>query len=166
MSNKSIEAVINEILTGDTQRNALDFVAHLRANEIPLEESENYWEVKYKDKVVCYMMITGSDEAPGPWTIWSDQEPGAWVAWSDGDNSSEGETFSVDGQIKDIAWGNVNFCASCGSDCSPGKRKIILGKAFDGVCSSALAFTNPDASMVICAKKMIDARKSDILKSM
>ena len=165
MPGKKIEDVIGDVLRGDAQKNALDFVSYLRTNEIPLEESESYWDVKYKGKTVCFLLITGSDEAPGPWTIWSAQEPGSWVAWPDEDGGSAHADILTDERTKEIAWNNVNFCASCGGDCSPGKHKTILGKGFIGVCSSALAFTNPDAEAVRYAKKMVDARISDILES-
>lgn len=157
---KEIEAVIGEVLTGDAQQNALDFVAHLRANDIPLEPSDNYWDVQYGGKSVCFIMILDSDEAPGPWTIWSDQEPGSWTTWPGGE---DGADIPVDEHTRDVAWAHVNPCASCGGDCSPGTRKTVLGKAFDGLCNSALAFTNPDAEGLACAKKMVDARKKDIM---
>lgn len=54
MSNKRIEVVISDVLKEDAQKNALDFVAYLRANEIPFEESENYWEVKRKSKWIGF----------------------------------------------------------------------------------------------------------------
>lgn len=165
MSKQRIEDVINNVLNNDSQKYALDFVAYLRANEIPLGESENYWEVKYKGKCVCFIFINGTDEKPGPWTIWSNQESGIWAAWADGDSGVEQESFPVDERTKEVAWANVNYCASCGSNCSPGKRKTILGKEFDNVCSSAVAFTNPDSEALDCAKKMVDIRKSEILKT-
>lgn len=164
MPGQRIESVIHDVLKDDTQKHALDFIAYLRANEIPLEESESYWEVKYKDQCVCFILITGSDAFPGPWTIWSDQAPGTWVTWDDGNDRNEHENLTVDEHIKQIAWANVNFCANCGGNCSPGKRKTILGRDFDHVCSSAVAFTNPDSETVNCAKKMVDARKRDILR--
>lgn len=165
MSNQRIEDVINNVLKDDARKNALDFITYLRANEIPLEESENYWEVKYRDKCVCYVYIDGSGEKPGPWTVWSDQEPGTWVTWSDENLRGTYENLAVDEHIREIAWANANFCASCGGDCNPGKRKTILGKEFDNLCSSALAFTNPDTHTLNCVKKMIDMRKMDILSN-
>ena len=165
MSKKRIEEVISETLEGNSQKNALDLASYLRANEIALEESESYWEVEYKGKVLCFILINGSDQAPGPWTIWSDQEPGTWTSWSDEGYIHEHKDCSVDEHTKKVAWDNVNFCASCGGDCSPGRRKTILGKEFDNLCSSAMAFTNPDLEALDCIKKMISIRKSDILRN-
>ena len=165
MSARKIEDVIRDVLKGDTQVAALDFISYLRRKEIPFDDSENYWEVKYKDKCVCFILISGTDEKPGPWTIWSDPEPGTWTMWSDSDDYNSCADASVAEHIKETAWKYVNHCANCGGDCSPGQRKSVLGKSFDNLCSSAMAFTNPDAEALQCAKRMIDIRINDILNT-
>lgn len=164
MAAKRIEEAVAELLDGDARKSALDFAAYLQANEILLGESENYWEAKFRDKCVCFIWVDGSAQLPGPWTVWSDQEPGTWISWSDEDSAHGSEDCSVDEPTKETAWKNANFCADCGGDCSPGKTKIILGKEFEHLCSSALAFTNPDTAALQCIKNMVDMRKSDILK--
>lgn len=166
MSNKRIEDVISDVLTDDAQKNALNFVAYLRANEIPFEESENYWEVKYKDECVCFLWVSGTDDIPGPWTIWSAQVPGSWATWADGEHSSEEFVdIPMDERIREIAWANVNVCGNCGGcDNVGGRRKMVLGKEFDNLCNSTMAFTNPDAEALECAKKIIDIRIGEILK--
>ncbi len=166
MAINKIENVITNVLKGDTQKNALDFVSYLKANEIPIQESENYWEIKYKGECVCFIWIDGSDAVPGPWTIWSAQIPGTWATWNDGKDSSEYTDFQLDEQIKETAWANVNVCGNCGGcDLPGGSRKTVLGKEFDHLCNSAMAFTNPDIKALDCAKRMIDIRKSDIIKT-
>lgn len=162
MPARMIEDTIQDVLTGDARENAMDFVAFLRANDIPLEESESYWDVQYNGKSVCFLWVDGSKQAPGPWTIWSDQEPGTWATWGD----SAYEEAVIDERMKEVAWAHVNFCASCGGDCSPGKSKTVLGKSFDGVCSSTMAFANPDVDALACAKEMVNVRMKDILKGM
>lgn len=164
MATRRLEDVIRGVLTGDAQGRALDFVAHLRASGIPIEESETYWDVQLDGRSVCFLWVDGQAQAPGPWTIWSDQEPGTWVRWSDGGDADEGVEPSEDARTREIAWANLNRCASCGGDCSPGKRKMVLGRPFDNLCSSALAFADPDADAVACAKRMVDARRQDILR--
>lgn len=165
MSDKRIEDVIGGVLKGESQKNALDFVAYLRMNGIPLEEAENYWEVKYNNETVCFVWVDGSDEVPGPWTIWSAQVPGAWATWSDGEHKGEYVPFPIDEHIREIAWANVNVCGNCGGCNNPsGMRKTVLGREFDNLCNSTMAFTNPDIEALNCAKKMIDIRKSEILK--
>ena len=154
-----IEDAINSVLEGDTQRNALDFVAYLRAQEIPLEDAENYWEVKYQNECVCCIWVNGSDEVPGPWTIWSAEVPGSW-------DTGRSMDFPTDDHFKEIAWANVNVCGNCGGCANPGgTRKTVLGKSFDNLCNAAMAFTNPGAEALHCAKRMVDTRINDILKA-
>lgn len=165
MANQRIEDVINSTLQGDARENALDFIAFLHASEIPFNVSGNYLDAHYQGKNVCSILITGTDQAPGPWTIWSDQEPGTWITWSDDDETNAGKDFAVDKHTQEIIWAHVNPCASCGGKCSPGKTKTVLGRTFPGLCSSAVAFTDPDAEALACAKQMVTARKDDIRKA-
>jgi hypothetical protein len=145
MSDQKIENIINDALTGDAQKNALDFAEFLAANE--MIAGGEHGEVSCKGKSVCYMHIDGAAEEPGPWTI-----------WTEGDYSGEIEDVPMDERIKKIAWANVNICASCGGDCSPGQRKMIFGKEFDNVCNAAMAFNNPDAATLECVKKLLIMR--------
>lgn len=161
MSAMKIEDAITTVLNEEAQKNALDFVAHMRAKGVSIDESETYWEIKYKGKCLCFMWIDGSDNLPGPWTIWSNQEPGSWATW--GENASDFNTnIPVDDHIKEIAWKNVSFCGNCGECETNGMSKIVLGKEFDNLCKSTMAFTNPNKEELACAKKMIDVRMKDI----
>ena len=163
MASRKIEDAINDVLKDGAQQNALDFVTYLRANEIPLDESENYWEVKYRDECMCYLWIDGSDNAPGPWTVWSAQVPGAWP---EGDHGHKNIELLESVQLIETVWANVNICGNCGGCDKPGgRKKTILGKGFDNVCVSTMAFTNPDTDALKCAKAMIEARKRDIQMS-
>ena len=165
MPANTVEELIADVLKGETQKNALDFIAFLKASDIPFNYADNFLDVHLQGRNVCSVLITGSDEKPGPWTIWSEQEPGTWVTWPDGEQGDACRNVSVDERTKENAWANVNYCANCGGDCAPGKRKTVLGKAYDGLCSSALSFTDPDAAMLDCAKKMVEARRNDILRA-
>ena len=141
---KEIEKTISEALKGDAQKNAMDFLVFLNANEM-LAGGE-HGAVSYKGENVCYLHIDGSDEAPGPWTV-----------WLDGDYSGEPEN-----RIIEIAQKNVNICANCGCDCNPGSRKSIFGKEFDNVCvGAAMAFNNPCAEILECIKKLIIIKKNE-----
>jgi len=44
MTEQKIEENIGDILTGDVQKNVLEFVAYLRANEILFEKDKSYWK--------------------------------------------------------------------------------------------------------------------------
>jgi hypothetical protein len=144
-----IEDLINDVLSGNTLKNALDFAAFLRVNE--MIAGGDHGEVSYKGKCVCYMYLDGNAQMPGPWTI-----------WTEGDYSNEHKDVPMDEHMKEIAWANVNICGSCGGNCSPGKRKVILGKEFDNVCNADMAFTNPDAKTLECVKKLLKMRKRNI----
>jgi hypothetical protein len=145
-----LEGNIKDVLKGDALKNALDFAAFLRENGMVATQGE----VSYKGQCVCYMHLDGAEQKPGPWTI-----------WTNGDYSAACEDVPMDGRMKEIAWANMNFCASCGGGCSPGTTKTVFGKSFDNVCSSDMAFTNPDAEAVECVKRLLEMKKRDIEKS-
>jgi len=147
-----LEDVIRKSLTGEAQARALDFAAHLRAHGIQLDTGDSYWEVKFDDADICHLWVDGSENMPGPWTIWSCGELGAW---------GRGDC-PVDERTRDIVWAHVNFCANCGGGCNPGTTKTVLGKVFDEVCSSTLAYTNPDANALARAKEMVNVRIKDL----
>ena len=153
MSEKDVYADLagrmSDVLSGDTLKNALDFAAFLRANGLTV--GENLGEVTYAGEGMCYMHIDGSEQVPGPWTI-----------WIGGDFSGERADVPIDEDMKRIAWEHVNFCADCGGDCSPGTTKVIFGREYDGVCSSDMMFTDPDAQALECAERLLLMKKSVI----
>ena len=148
MSKQRIEDTINNVLSGDTLKNALDFAKYLRANELTV----NGAEISYKGEAVCYIHLDAGQEYPSPWTI-----------WSEGDYSCEHKDVQVDDHIKEIAWKHINTCDDCGAGCNPGKRKSIFGKEFDNVCNADMAFYIPNAETLECVKKIIEMRKHAIL---
>ena len=156
MSNRTIEDVMKDVLKGDAQKHALDLIAHLRAGEgekFPIakhnESDESLWLI---GEGVGTMFINGSDDFPGPWTL-----------WVDGDNIGEHTASDVDEHVKTVAWENIAPCGSCGGQCSPGSHRRVFGKDFENVCTSTLMFTNPDADTLACLKKIVDVRKADML---
>ena len=157
---KKIEEHICDVLSDDTQKDALSFVSHLQANDMRIErftyhgEDTLHWEVKFQEKLVCYILL--NPENPG-WTIMPDNSSTARFA-----------DFQADDDIKEVAWKNINICHDgnrCGS-CANGRgtRIRIFGKEFDDVCGMAYSFTNPDTAALGLAKKMMDIRKTDILE--
>ena len=153
MSNKKIENVFNETLSGDILKNALDFAKFLVANGIIQADQH---AMHYKDECVCYVDTRN--------------ESSSWIVWTEGDYSSERETFPIDERTKEIAWANVMRCGNCESvECSPGKTKIIFGKEFANICNAdnvnmTFMFTNPDAETLECMKKLVLMRKTIIAK--
>lgn len=159
MPEKGIEDFISDVLAGDTQHNALDFVAYLRTSEMQFERGTGYWEgklywvIKYKDETVCFILI-GAEEKPGP---------GPWIIWSDDSGSNCLADFPLDEHMKEIAWRNVDICGNCGGCGNPGgNRKTLFGRKFNNVCRTTLRFTNPDAEALECVKKMVEIRKKNV----
>lgn len=147
-SNLKIEDVISERLTGDMQKNALDFAAFLSANEISLihnSDDGKGWVIGGAlGNSIGYMMIIGSGEQfPGPWTFWF--------------NDCDFNNDSVEDKLKETAWAHASKCGKCHKgweNCGGGDR-IIFGKEFERLCHSPLMFTNPDANVLENAKKLI-----------
>ncbi|MCL2361674.1 MAG: hypothetical protein FWC73_07675 [Defluviitaleaceae bacterium] len=144
MSEKNIEATMNEALSGDNLKNALDFAKYLKAKGMDV----NGAEVSYNGKTVCYMHMDGGNDYPSPWTIWS----------GECNYTRENENIPLDASMKEIAWANVNICGKCGGGCAPGTTKTIFGKEFENVCSSDMAFYQPNSETLEVVKKLLEMK--------
>lgn len=160
MSEQKIENHIDEILAENAQKNALDFAAFLRTNKMQFERGKGYWEnkfywmIKYKDKYVCFILISNDED---------NAEPDGLTIWSDDSGSSCFENSPFDERMKEIAWQNIDFCRKCGGCNNPGgSRKTIFGKEFDDVCITTMRFNNPDAETMEYVKRLLEIRKKDI----
>lgn len=155
-----IEKIVRDTVIGYEQRNILDFISFLRANEMSFERGTGYWErqfywmIKYRNQFVCFILIngTGPEKKFSPFTIWSDDSGSNWF-----------EKIPLDEHMKEIAWKNVDFCEKCGA-CSGGICKTIFGKKFYNVCRTTMRFVNPDDETLRFVKKMVEIRRDDILK--
>jgi hypothetical protein len=154
---KMIEDKINNTLDGDAQKNALDFTAFLRANDITpeLHESGDGWSIEYTGESIGFIIVNGVEQIPGPWTIWF--------------NSCEFGDGPVDNDVKEAAWAHASICgnfSSGGKDCGcgdqPGFRRTIFGRVFENRCHSPLMFTNPDAKTLESVKKLMLMLKQTI----
>ena len=146
MSEQSFVNIINEHLAGDSQKNALGFIAFCAANEIRLAFND-------KDN-------NGGDFGNHTGTIWIND---------DTDNSNRpyviffnyrdfGDENLVDNELKESVWANVNFCLRCHpgwETCGGGNNVIFFGKTFKNTCNSPLAFTNPNISDLKNIKKLL-----------
>jgi len=141
----TFEEKIVETLKGDTQKDALNFVAFLKANN--LSTGDNHGTIVFNGDVLAWMHMDGKPDLPGPWTIWPDLI------------GTVPEGFIFEEAMKEVAWQNINICASCGGECAPGNKKSVFGKEFDNVCGAMLAFTDPDCESLECLKKLIEMRK-------
>jgi len=158
MAEKNIQAFINEFLTDKAQENAAEFVAYLQANEMLFERCRGgywadklYWLIKYKTEYVCFILVNG-------------YEAGDWVIWFEGGNADWFSDSLLEAHMKEIAWQNADFCGNCGY-CDGGKHNDIFGKEFDNVCRTPLSFTNPNNEELGCMKKLVEIRKTNIIRN-
>ena len=163
MPEQSIEQYIGQILTGGPRKNASEFAAYLRANEMRFERERGYWEdkyywgISYNGEYVCSVLISNYEKTdPESWTVWSDSSGSKWY-----------ENSLLDEHLKETAWENVDICGDVG-ECgycghSGGISKKIFGKEFNNVCLTVFRFNNPNVSTVECIKKLVEIRKSDII---
>jgi len=145
MTEKCVETVMKENLSGDNLKNALEFAKYLKTNEMTV----NGAEVSYNGKPVCYMHLDSGTDYPSPWTIWT----------SSGGYEKEHQDIPLCEDMKKIAWTNVNICGKCGGGCQPGSTKVIFGKEFENVCSSDMAFHVPSSEALEVIKKLIEMKK-------
>lgn len=154
---KRLENYIEENLTDEAQKTALEFINYLRANGLEFVKDNGYWKdkiyylIKYRNECICFIAIKDPDEPKNLWTIWSD-------------DSMAYEDSSVEEDIKNIAWKYVDHCGNCGS-CGGGKHKIVFGKSFEKICGCTFRVDNPKASDLPFLKKMVELRKNDILNN-
>ena len=133
---KQIETYIEEHLSGNMKQNAIDFVKHLRKNDLTFyrdtcdcwKDKIYYW-VKLGNECVCFIAIADPDEPDNLWTVWSD-------------DSSAYKNASVSDEIKNIGWQYVNHCGSCGS-CGGGKKKSFSERVFHKFADAPLELTTP-----------------------
>ena len=167
---KDIEDFICEILTGGTQKSALDFIAHCRTNGLAFErhnegwwEGKLYWWVKYNDETVFYILVyspASAVDSAEPWVVWSDDSGSKWF-----------EDYPLDEHLKEIAWKNVGVCGNeieTACDGCPGiggQPKTIFGKIFGNTCGTTFRFNNPNGMELECLKKLVEIRKKDIIKN-
>ncbi|MCL2420755.1 MAG: hypothetical protein FWD03_02755 [Defluviitaleaceae bacterium] len=143
-----IEEKIHDVLSGDAQKNALDFAAFLQANEILLDPNGNDGEGWAVGGVVGdsigFMLINGVEEIPGPWTVWFN-------------TCDFGDGKLADEDLKEAVWAHTGNCGRCHegwATCGGGER-TIFGKTFESLCHSPLMFVNPDAKTLAHIKKLI-----------
>jgi len=146
-----IEEVISAVLSGDEQKNALNFVAYLRENKLnPKWSATNAWTVSHKTFRVCFIRLSGAAD-------YHNLEAGTWHILP---FIGEYETTSLDDKLKDIVWANKKPCQTC-NQCAL-QLSNIFGKKFDTACEGSIVFINPDSEGLDCAKKLVELRKNAI----
>ena len=153
---KQIETYIEENLSGEAKRTALELVEFLRDNELTFykdtcdcwKDKIYYW-VKLGDECVCFIAIKDPDEPDNLWTIWSD-------------DSSAYEDAFVSDEIKNVGWQYVDHCGNCGS-CDGGKEKNIFGKSFPRVCGCTFRIDNATQEDLPFLKVLVILRVEELI---
>ena len=138
-----IEDKINEVLSGENQKNALDFVAFLRMNNV-LDEGDGTgygWSIKNNG----FMKISESEKE-----LW------IWIGDCIFDTAK-----SEDNELNNTVWENVVTCpqVTCPSKrqcgCEQDVHGTIFGKEYESLCYAPLGFFNPDGKTLENVKKLV-----------
>ena len=160
-----IEDVIVEILDGERQQNALNFVAYLREQKLnPRWTATNAWGIKYKGKNLINIRVSKEGSncyklAPISWHI------GGWYIdeWLLNNVENFKDLVECD-EFKELVWANLNYCNGC-AKCKPGTNKSLFGKDFDSLCYGFFLLDNPDINTLEWAKKLLEYKKKGIAEN-
>ena len=163
----TIENEINGSLMDDlSKKNALDFIAYLRANGMTTTDANYPGVFRYLGEAVCVLAIHPIEEGELP--VYN-------IYWGDYDStifSSDYDDFPMDEQLKEFAWKHIHLCVNftsngkyCGCGSQPGKSMKILGKEFDNLCTSIIWFGNPDAATLETIYKLAEVWKLCIVEN-
>ena len=139
---RPIEDKINERLRGDVQKNALDYVAFLRANGFKIERNTKHdgWNVKKKKATPAFLHVSSDKNDFG-------------IVFNSGDFKGP-----ADDALKAFAWAHVLVCPSgCGGSeiCELSRKRLtVLGKDYENVCIAPLDFWNLGGEELEMAKKL------------
>ena len=146
--NPQTENEIKEKLSGDMQKNALNFLSFIK--EKGMTTDEEYSSVfRYNGEAVCVLALHPNFDENIGWNVYLGDYDSSIC-------SDEYENFPVDEELKEFAWAHKHTCGSCGCGNQPGKKFKILGKEFDNVCTSLMWFGNAEAETLDKLKKLVD----------
>jgi len=141
---KTYEGYIKDKLSGDMQKNALDFAAFLRANDFSTEWNGEHegWNITYQSKNIIFSTVSG------------DENVFAIVF----DSCDFGDGDPVDNDLKEFAWKHAAICPTgCGGSkiCKMSKRGMIFGKEYKNICIAPLECFNLDADELEKVQKLM-----------
>ena len=148
-----IEDVVPEIIPdGNVRKAVLDFVAHLRANKMPLRWSGvNSWRAFYKGKGICSIALGN--------IAWTGKISDFWHVAPRPSHMDDHDESIMNAGLQKIIWNNIKYCNSCGG-CAPGREMTISGREFKGICHGlTLIFFDPDETEVEGIKKLLELEK-------
>lgn len=140
MSEK-IEDKLKSNLDGELLTNALDLVDYLKNRGMTNGTEPGDTRFYYKGELMC---------------IFIPFEGGLMIFDCP---LTECEDFPISSSVMAFVQTNIHKCGSCGGKCDHEQRdatKVIFGKEYDHLCSSEVAFFDPDAEAVKKIKKLMD----------
>jgi len=139
------EDEIRASLSGDLQKNALDYIAYMNENGLsPSTPGSNAFESA--GEYVCQMCIYPVDDILG-WTIFIG-------GYDDILCRSEYQNYPIDEELREFAWGHMNACKNCGCGTEPGKRVMLFGQECNNLCSAIWSISNPDGEDLELTKRL------------
>jgi len=139
-----IEEQIKNGLSGDVQKNALDFTAFLQANNFTPELNREHggWNIRSNGRVIVFLKV------------WISREKVFAIILN-------ACNFSGDpaDDVREFAWSRVTFCPKgCGRSeiCKLSrKRATIFGKDFEHICTAPYEFFNLNADELKKAQQLV-----------
>ena len=150
---KTITEQIQKKLKGEMQKNALDFIAFMRENEIlPREPDANCYDGP-GGAFVCVLCVYPHEKKIG-WTIFMGSYDCALCC-------EENQDYPIDENLKEFVWTHVSTCGHfssggkhCGCGGQPGKSIKLFGREFHNACHSILYFRNAEGEELEKAKRL------------
>jgi len=146
---KGLRDEIKKALTGDLQKDALEFLDYLESDELALDSV---------GEPICSMLIHPIQNQPY-WNLYIGGYPSLVY-------KTERQDLQIDNDLKEFVWSTVKVCAyfktngeNCGCGQQPGYTLMIFGKKFNNCCQCPIWFGNPDAETAIKIKRLIEAWK-------
>jgi len=160
-----IEDHLRAALSGDRQKDALDYLAYLKATGISItskfspeplvigdapDGKFHSYEFGTDNGLVCFLVIQPCEFG---WTI-------------DIASHSGHQNFPADEKVKAFAWEHARICQhfitngkECGCGNQPGSRIILFGKEINNSCNGNVEINNPHGETLELAKRLADVWK-------
>jgi len=157
-----IEAVIPLCVAVENQKNALDFVAWLRANKMTPGWSgvHNAWNAKSKGSTICKISLRNNG-----WDYIEGGENYTWKIKLYLDNRDKYEELIINESLQHVIWDGIYECiGTClggTKPCIGGNDYTVYGKVFKGVCGHSFyrEIFDPGEAMLNSIKQLLAFEK-------
>jgi len=155
---KLIKDVINEKLTGETQKNMLELVTFMQKNGFSFEGfasgNDVRWTATYKGKDIGCVAVAEESMLSAGTSI------ALWL----GLECDFDDNGSVNDELKDFTWSHVVVCPQekyCKPPYCEGSKNPweVFGKKYESTCHSPLQFIGLDAENLAKLKELLLASK-------